>query len=450
MQRSVFLPSGHSYKNNSRVIFGEYLEISRFCLNSGGNVNTPSGSSTSYNRPPTSWADLMLQTSVETPANTSFDSADPSEFPPPLSIIDDFPVPTARAVSTGGLIGGSLSPSTAIQIIQLPNRIDTSSTLAQDLKDKSAIFQSLEAVSKGGGVGGGARYLYRLQAVVIHYGSHDSGHFVTYRRCPHPLSPEFARMGLSAPPLVDGSEPVKSEQEQGVRGFLRNRKRKSKTAGTKTVDESWPTRWFRISDSAVDLVKNVEEEVFGHASQYAYMPKVMSAYEIANREFTTENTNEEIWGAIDTLEKELSNQRYIFKRTDQEFILKNLQEVQTSVAEISQQPPKQAASHFVLQSSSSSAHLATAGNLTENQEKAWTKALTALNATEREILHMDSTDFRNILWVKQIDVFDVGFAISAFNVLQRRRQASEGIEARLMVIEERLKVLEGDIRRVAD
>ena len=31
MQRSVYLPSGHITKNNCRVIFKEYLDITPFC-----------------------------------------------------------------------------------------------------------------------------------------------------------------------------------------------------------------------------------------------------------------------------------------------------------------------------------------------------------------------------------------------------------------------------------
>lgn len=38
--------------------------------------------------------------------------------------------------------------------------------------------------ARADGGGDSARQLYRLQAIVLHYGSHDSGHFVTYRRMP--------------------------------------------------------------------------------------------------------------------------------------------------------------------------------------------------------------------------------------------------------------------------
>ena len=65
-------------------------------------------------------------------------------------------------------------------------------------------------------------YIYALKAVVLHYGGHDSGHFVTYRRL----------YG------VDGAETHK---------------------------------WFRISDDRVDPVHDIEEEIFNYASGSVYM-----------------------------------------------------------------------------------------------------------------------------------------------------------------------------------
>lgn len=68
-------------------------------------------------------------------------------------------------------------------------------------------------------------YLYKLNAVVLHYGSHDSGHFVTYRRFPRKLS-------------------------------------NSKTKGEK---------WYAISDDHVRRIWDVQGEVFGYATQFVYL-----------------------------------------------------------------------------------------------------------------------------------------------------------------------------------
>jgi ubiquitin C-terminal hydrolase len=88
------------------------------------------------------------------------------------------------------------------------------------------------------------RYLYRLQAVVLHYGSHDSGHFITYRR-------------LSRNPF-DPKANVVDSKSLGQLG--------SAWQKPKSTD-----RWFAISDDSVSLVRNVEQEVFEYASQYAYL-----------------------------------------------------------------------------------------------------------------------------------------------------------------------------------
>jgi hypothetical protein len=67
-------------------------------------------------------------------------------------------------------------------------------------------------------------FVYRLAAVILHYGDHDSGHFVTLRK-----------VSMSN---VDG------------------------------VDEDY---WFRVSDASVEKITDVKNEVFIHGRRYAYM-----------------------------------------------------------------------------------------------------------------------------------------------------------------------------------
>ncbi len=71
-------------------------------------------------------------------------------------------------------------------------------------------------------------YLYRLNAVVLHYGSHDSGHFVTYRRFP----------------------------------------KKQRTSSGKS---SKAEKWYAISDDHVRRISDVQGEVFGYAAQFVYL-----------------------------------------------------------------------------------------------------------------------------------------------------------------------------------
>ncbi|KAJ3148715.1 hypothetical protein HDU89_004565 [Geranomyces variabilis] len=85
-------------------------------------------------------------------------------------------------------------------------------------------------------------YIYRLAAVVLHYGSHDSGHFVTLRRMHAPRLP--------------GDPPAASSP---------------KTSSHSGVSDADGSVWYSISDSRVDLVRDFETEVIGHGGQHAYM-----------------------------------------------------------------------------------------------------------------------------------------------------------------------------------
>ncbi|TPX62353.1 hypothetical protein PhCBS80983_g00480 [Powellomyces hirtus] len=100
-------------------------------------------------------------------------------------------------------------------------------------------------------------YLYRLAAVVIHYGSHESGHFVTYRRM-HPTKErqlEEQKTGgnspFAPPSLASFSESASSS-----------------FSGISNLDGS---RWYRLSDASVELVRDFEGDVLGHGGDHAYM-----------------------------------------------------------------------------------------------------------------------------------------------------------------------------------
>ncbi|KAJ3184998.1 hypothetical protein HDU87_002564 [Geranomyces variabilis] len=85
-------------------------------------------------------------------------------------------------------------------------------------------------------------YIYRLGAVVLHYGSHDSGHFVTLRRMHAPRMPGDPRAATSP-----------------------------KTSSHSGVSDADGSVWYSISDSRVDLVRDFETDVIGHGGQHAYM-----------------------------------------------------------------------------------------------------------------------------------------------------------------------------------
>ncbi|KAI8615257.1 hypothetical protein BC830DRAFT_312292 [Chytriomyces sp. MP71] len=222
MQRSIFLPSGHSYKSTCRVVFGEVLSLAPFCLNSN---ETPLNLATGGDTAGVGWADLIRAAREGAAA--------------PGSVLQESPVLRPRQRQGGGVVGGA-----AGGYVDLPPTSGYSGLLAGAAGAK-AYCGATEATE----------YLYRLRAVVIHYGGHDSGHFVTYRRCPHPASLEFQEFGMGGGPVVEEAE------GKGKGG----RRRKAAAAGVGDA------RWFRISDERVDPVVDVSGEVFGHACQHAYM-----------------------------------------------------------------------------------------------------------------------------------------------------------------------------------
>ncbi|KAJ3045070.1 hypothetical protein HDV00_011795 [Rhizophlyctis rosea] len=132
-------------------------------------------------------------------------------------------------------------------------------------------------------------YLYQLRAVVLHYGSHDSGHFVTYRRIGKKPSQSLQSQASSS------SSSRRTPHLPSVSAALTHSNlRRRRKAGTGTVSGSEEGRdsdahlssasdreeggdmgdddtWYRISDDRVDVVADLEGEVFGHGSAYVYM-----------------------------------------------------------------------------------------------------------------------------------------------------------------------------------
>jgi hypothetical protein len=90
--------------------------------------------------------------------------------------------------------------------------------------EKERIMESLpEALELVENVFTKRPFRYRLASMILHYGHHDSGHFVALRR-------------------------VKYKTPNGIR-----------------------EAWFRISDATVERIVDVENDVFYHGSRFCYM-----------------------------------------------------------------------------------------------------------------------------------------------------------------------------------
>ncbi|KAG0334129.1 hypothetical protein BG000_008604 [Podila horticola] len=174
LNRSMFMPSGQLDKNPCKVVFQPVLDFTPFTTS--GYLNTVATKSMSRR------GSLSL---AETVASASSSDAGPT-------------------------LSKSLSkPSWAYPA--MPIEHGTTSSKNGDLNGNDPTEQQDD------------RILYRLRAVVVHLGSHNSGHFVTYRRIP----------SVSLP-----------------------------LGQTSMVDES-KSKWWRISDEDVqivawDTVKNTE------------------------------------------------------------------------------------------------------------------------------------------------------------------------------------------------
>jgi hypothetical protein len=232
---------GYVTKNNARVIFHEMLDVGRFSTlfqNSNNNNNNNNNNSNGF-------APSVATFLQKAESNQSDLFSKQSE-------IDD---------------NGSSNEQTnaSIPLKVFPNSQQTKPYV----KDQSC--------------------WYRLMSVVLHYGSHDSGHFVTYRRIPSPssreslssfmLTPREGLLGVNADKatleekVVLGIDTVNGKrifsQGKGEHSKKKGNKRKSGSQESEMVES--PPRWFRISDDKVDLVHDVEGELFIHGSAYIYM-----------------------------------------------------------------------------------------------------------------------------------------------------------------------------------
>ncbi|KAI9354791.1 hypothetical protein DFJ73DRAFT_623902 [Zopfochytrium polystomum] len=238
MQRSVYTPSGVVYKNNCRVKFDPILDLTPFCSYMGGSI---------ANASPVAAERLMeIQAELERRRAALRNALDADSSDNQQSQAESSKPTTQRSKrrSSGnkrsGLRGGAAtndldgdddaerSSLTLDGVNSLVEGSDSSiavpngDTATANEKEDRAAPTTYATPSP-------PRHLYRLHAVVLHHGSHDSGHFVTFRR---------AARGESKAKGGGG--------EEGV-------------------------RWFRISDDHVDIVTDVRYEVFEAGGANAYM-----------------------------------------------------------------------------------------------------------------------------------------------------------------------------------
>jgi len=140
---------------------------------------------------------------------------------------------------------------------------------------------------------------YRLQSAVYHFGSHDYGHFIAYRRVRRGGSlnkdlqdrikelisnrvtdySEWEKI-FKKPEYVTSKKSIKSSVSQLNTNEINsqnninnnnNSNDSNNNINNDTKSELDEYQWFRISDSSVELIIDPEMELFNSGSSYVYM-----------------------------------------------------------------------------------------------------------------------------------------------------------------------------------
>ncbi|KAL0075222.1 hypothetical protein J3Q64DRAFT_1763337 [Phycomyces blakesleeanus] len=143
LSRSVYHPSGNIQKNHCNVKFSEFLNLSPYTTNGFLNTGDPSAALSSHNVSGGSSARLM-----PSPSRTSRTSL----------------VYLRNMAGGQRFVHGRDGLNVALK--------------SKDEDDQRIIRNALPSMTLPSLRG----IQYRLSAVVVHYGGHDSGHFITYRR----------------------------------------------------------------------------------------------------------------------------------------------------------------------------------------------------------------------------------------------------------------------------
>ncbi|KAL7750577.1 ubiquitin-specific protease ubp1 [Sorochytrium milnesiophthora] len=117
------------------------------------------------------------------------------------------------------------------------------------------------------------KVMYRLQALVVHYGRHEYGHYIAYRRGPAPVSAQLAQQLLNlraTPPANARPDNVLCSYEApvGVQHDLSAAEPSRALYDQLETELSRQAGWLRISDDQVSAVG--EDEALG-VGQGAYM-----------------------------------------------------------------------------------------------------------------------------------------------------------------------------------
>ncbi|KAJ1557911.1 hypothetical protein HK096_004629, partial [Nowakowskiella sp. JEL0078] len=119
-------------------------------------------------------------------------------------------------------------------------------------------------------------YRYRLCAIVAHHGSHDAGHFITYRRVSRAVARAVATAAAGGLRGVEGVEGYRVVEHglpfEVLDALIAERPNEKWVMDDKSssVNDDNGERWFRISDAQVEWIKGGVEEVVESVGGAAY------------------------------------------------------------------------------------------------------------------------------------------------------------------------------------
>ncbi|KAG0202999.1 hypothetical protein BGX33_009359 [Mortierella sp. NVP41] len=189
LNRSMFTTSGQMAKNPCRVVFDARLDFTRF---------TTSGHLTTVATKSMSRRGSLSEAAADSKATSLLSSASSGRAPLSASASGSFSGPASSSSNSSSLSVSSVSASWANPTSRTAGLMmgsNSSSTgLAAATANSSRADGLEEQKSRDEKYEDGERVVYRLLSVVVHLGSHNSGHFVTYRRIPSDCEDERPTM----------------------------------------------------------------------------------------------------------------------------------------------------------------------------------------------------------------------------------------------------------------
>jgi ubiquitin carboxyl-terminal hydrolase 1 len=105
--------------------------------------------------------------------------------------------------------------------------------------------------------------MYELRAVITHYGRHENGHYVCYRRHAWRKGPEG---GLEEKPAKLAGEKAEVDEVDGIAGLEGEDARKEDAVVQVQEEEMDESQWWRLSDQ--DVTKVDEETVLAQSGVF--------------------------------------------------------------------------------------------------------------------------------------------------------------------------------------